>query len=86
MDSFNPYGRQQDPNHVPRSAVAAQQVHIGGGRYSQSSASTHLHSARPAAGFYSPGAGAPTPTTGGYTAAAMRVLRYLASTARRVGG
>ena len=68
MDSFNPYGRQQDPNYGPRSAGAAQQVHVGGGRYRQSSASTHLHSARPAAGFYSPGAGAPTPTTGGYTA------------------
>ena len=68
MDSFNPYGRQQDPNHVPRSAVTAQQVHIGGGRYRQSSASTHLHSARPAAGSYTPALGAPTPTTGGYTA------------------
>ena len=68
MDSFNPYGRQQDPNYGPRSAAAAQQVHVGGGHYRQSSASTHLHSARPAAGFYSPGAEAPTPTTGGYTA------------------
>ena len=32
MDSFNPYGRQQDPNYGPRSAAAAQQVHVGGGR------------------------------------------------------
>ena len=48
MDSFNPYGRQQDPNYGPRSAAAAQHVHVGGGHYRQSSASTHLHSARPA--------------------------------------
>ena len=67
MDSFNPYGRQQDPNHVPRSAVTAQQVHVGGGHYRQSSASAHLHSARPAAGSYTPALGAATPTTGGYT-------------------
>ena len=33
MDSFNPYGRQQDPNYGPRSAAAAQHVHVGGGRY-----------------------------------------------------
>ena len=45
MDSFNPYGQNPQPNPRPGQAAASGYVHIGGGRFVQSSASTGTPSA-----------------------------------------
>ena len=63
MDSFNPYGQNPQPNPRPGQAAASGYVHIGGGRYVQSSASTGTPSAAPT-GFDGRASTASTPSTG----------------------